>query len=238
MRSLVFFLVIIFTEIKCQTVQIVAQSDTKYIGLSNKFEYLSPKTDTTQLFFTLTAKFITGLKTRDLNLLFDKIITIAKENGANLYRIKRYEIKDSANTLNLTIDMFYGREASIRENSEKDNPNEVYLLGYGKGDSKRSPLKIKVDKKTLQLKPGDYYKIILTENIATRINIGGFLGTTIWMEGRKNRPPAFLSLKGLGTGLGVNYITLKPAMTITTGKANYVPASFGHLLAILFKETH
>jgi hypothetical protein len=229
-----FFCLLIFSvTATAQTVEVTNSSGFKAPIKNDFFVCILPATDSTILNFVGTIKATGSGKNSGIEELFVKTKEKALELGANAYRLTSYDRDSISKTATLIVQSFYGTDSALDLNFQYAEKNVVYIFGDAEKSNKTYSFKVNGVKK--EIKGGTFYKQVLNPGEEVKINKGGITGATIWITGKENRAPTFLTLSGFGLGGG----PLPPGVAgvaLNTGRINYVERGLGPLLVQVLKQ--
>jgi len=154
--------------------------------------------------------------------------------GANAFYIDDYKINGSKDSTWVSISFYYLSLNELIENTKLYSTNMVYVIG-DVDIKKLSGRKIKFNKKVIQLFPLEYASYQNKVGEDAILSIGGITGSKVWIKGKEDREPEFLSLQGFGMGGGLGP-SGQISVSFSTGRIYPVTLDMGLFLVKILKE--
>ena len=165
----------------------------------------------------------------NLSRLFNSFWINANRAGSNACVID--SIIRSGDTTYVVISTYYLDEAELKTNADLYPRNAIYVIGDI--DKRQTEKYIKFNSSKIELNPLEYVSYQNQVGQEAVISIGGLLGAKMWIMGKENRLPTFLSVNGFGIGGGsVNPVSI----SFNTGRIYPVDFNFGCFLICILKE--
>ena len=161
--------------------------------------------------------------------LFNSLWKKANDLGANSYRIEK--VRNENDTIEVKLSVYNLSDRHIEDVLALYPHNMVYVFGDIHNDQRAR--KIRFNDEKLVLHPMEFIAYQNKVGQEATLNVGGILGAKIWIQGKENRLPVYLSLSGyevrpdVSIGLGVS---------INTGRIYPVDMNFGQFLINVLKE--
>lgn len=228
-------LLVLLTHLSyAQTVEVIQKSQFESPSKTKDFAFIEPALDSTRLEFIATISANGSGETSNIELLFHKLKTKARDLRANCFKIHSYNKDESAGSSTLILDTYYSTASILELNSKMHEKNAVYIFGSpAKTDKTYS---FKVDDVKKELEGGTYYKHINLEGQQVKINKGGFTGATVWIKWKEDKPSIFLTLTGFGLG-GGSMPSGGTGASFNTGRISPINDDLGYLLVNILSES-
>ncbi|MCB2196471.1 MAG: hypothetical protein KQH79_11475 [Bacteroidetes bacterium] len=234
-----FLLLFISVQSFGQMVQFIEKDSTfKNENKTEEFHFINNGFDYSNSKFVASMNGL-SLNSENNNLvsLFETFKFNANYLGANAFHVDEYKISDSKDSVSVSVSFYYLNLNELIKNSRLYSTNMVYVIG-DVSTKKSTGRKIKFNKNTIQLLPLEYVSYQNKVGEDAILSIGGILGSKVWIRGKENREPKFLSLQGFGMGGGFTpngQITV----SISTGQIYPVNLDLGLFLTkILNRKTY
>jgi hypothetical protein len=220
-----------------QNVEVVSKSNVKLKSYAKDKAsvFIHPKMDTSQLQFVATYK-VSGNDSfaipGDLFLLIKKQ---ARKDGANFFNLKSFNY-DSLKRPFISIDTYYGSEASIETNSSSYEINVIYIFSPEKIGT--DTFSLKINNMTKIFNTTTYLKFVLKEGEELKLSKGGFTGARAKLKYQKDKPPIYLMVFG-GTHLGGGQLPPLGTIGVTfnTGQIRDMTDDYGQFLVQILKQS-
>ncbi|MES2837398.1 MAG: hypothetical protein V4667_07740 [Bacteroidota bacterium] len=218
----------------CQEIIVLKSYSDRNIQRQNGFYYLNDSLISKKIIPIAQLK-ITDVDVKtNIEKLTKTIAVKSNSIGANSFKILEYN--DSLNFF--LIEVCFLTEELVAENKMLQEKNMIYVFGNVKRLNKN--WNFKHNKLKISIKSGQYYKIDNNKEHSTRLNKGGFTGSTVWLESSPNKPSSYFTMSGFG--LVDIYSTNSPyyhsatGIMFTTGKLRYLDESASRLLMKMLYE--
>lgn len=157
-------------------------------------------------------------KKEGVESLFYNLAYQANELGANAFSIKSKWLH--ADSIVVLLDIFYLNEDETAQNLSLTPSNNIYI--FGDISTKPSSKNIRVNGNKMALKPMSY--VVHQNNIGERssIEVGGLMGTKIWITGEENKESLYYSVKGFNLNPAENY---NPQASISFNNGSFYPVA-------------
>ncbi|MBI9068289.1 MAG: hypothetical protein JEZ09_13430 [Salinivirgaceae bacterium] len=167
-----------------------------------------------------------------LDKLYGSFWIHANEYGANSFYVD--SVWHTSDSICAIISIYNLSSAEIEANQKLHPSNMVYIFGnIDKNNGKERSIRLN-NKKTI-IKPFEYIAYQNVVGYEAIVAYGGLTGSKVWIVGKENREPMFLSLQGLNVGPNAN-MSNSVGITINTGKIHTVDQDFGLFLIKLLKR--
>ncbi len=221
--SLVFGLVITCKGQKIQVIRLEqCVSPTEKIEV---FDLIEKEVDTTRIQYIATLRSVGADKNATIQELYYALKRKSNFFGANGFRILEY----NASKGTLLADVYYLTDTLFKENLSYHEKNFIYIFCREKVSDKKYNFKINGEKKFIH--GGEYFR--MANLMSTKINKGGVLGATVWIEENQGRPSTFLAMDGfkifdpMASSPRYNNSS---AIAISTGGLSYIEGGLGRIL--------
>lgn len=197
------------------------------------FEYLIANFDTTNSVKVATLSVLETNSKNNLVSIFNSFWEASNKLGANSFCIEKSFLSSSNDTIEIIISAFYTTEEFLDKNIALYPHNMVYLFG-DLNKNRVNGKKIKFNGEKITLFPLEYIAYQNKIGEEAIVSIGGFLGAKMWIKGRKDRIPSYLSFSSFGVGPG-SFGTV--SISVNTGRIYPVETNFGQfLINVLHKK--
>lgn len=174
---------------------------------------------------------VTSSGASNLGNLFNSFWHTANKLGANTFKVDTvFNLED---TTVIDVSVYNLLDYEFDKMMQLYPTNMVYVIGAI--DNTQKPKKVKFNSTKILLKPMKYIAYQNEINKEATVSIGGFLGEKLWIKGRKNRLPEFLSLSGFGVGLGTGNFN-SVGINFNTGRIYPMDLNFGQFLIHVLDE--
>ncbi|WP_299224187.1 hypothetical protein [uncultured Aquimarina sp.] len=195
-------------------------------NLANTFDYIDEEYDLSSKVKIASFEGISE-NSKKLNLasLFNSFAQKANSLGANSFTIDE-SIYEVDNFIKVLISVYYLTPEELNNNFNSYPKNMIYIIG-GLNKLKEKGRKIKFNGKKYLLNSLEYIEYQNEIDREATISIGGFLGAKLWIKGKEDRLPKYLSPFGFGLGSGnIGEIGL----SVNTGRIYPVQLNIGQFL--------
>lgn len=230
-----FYLFLIFFSVQCyaQKIEVSARNSNflKPEKNSKDFYYIYKEyTIPMQVEIATLSAYTINNKKNNLSRLFYGLWEKANELGANSYRVLK--IEGHNDSIQVSIRIARLSEEQLDANYDLYKRNMVYVIGNLVKSKK--PRTIKFNRKKIKLAPLEFIAYQNKIGADAILSVGGISGAKIWIKGKKNRKPKFLTFTNYGVGIGM---VGAPGIAVNTGRIHTIDRSFGYfLLDILSKK--
>ncbi len=214
-----------------QEVKIIDKSDNSSKAINpDEFYYIDNQYELQDEIYVATISgYVTNSGKSILSNLFNTLWQKANELGANSFRIEN--VKKGVDTIAIEISVYNLTDIQFDEVVRLYPTNMVYVIGDI--DKSQTPKKIKFNNEKLELAPMEFIAYQNEIGKEAILSIGGFLGAKVWIKGRDNRLPEYLSLSGFVVGPGRHG---EIGLSFNTGRIYPVDLNFGLFLINVLTE--
>ncbi len=159
----------------------------------------------------------------------------AKIYGANSFRLISYERNESKKEITIVIEIYFGTDSVLKVNFANHPGNVIYIVGdYNPNGKATYTFEVNEEMKTIN--SGTFYKHQLKKGEEIKINIGGFLGTTMWQNWMPEKEALYFTLSSFGIGSLTPLGNSTRGVTIITGSFYPIDSSLGRLISEILDQ--